>query len=104
MTCTREKLIEICEKATVKESDWNNRDSADAQRQLGEAWALLKAGCEFFVRTSGNCATDTKTIWIEIESLGFKYFECGSTNSKDSETYYLPTEERLADRAGKDWY
>lgn len=101
---TREELIAICEKSTIAEKDWRNRDSSDAQRQLGEAWALLKAGCDFYIRRSGDCASNESTIWIEIEFNGFNFFEYGSESSKESETYYLPTESRLESAKGKDWY
>lgn len=31
-TYTINELIDICEKAFIKEDDWNNRDSESAQR------------------------------------------------------------------------
>ena len=105
MEYTREKLIEICERAVVAEKDWCNRDSSDAQIQLGKAWALLKADCKYWVRQSGgNCSTDKQTIWIEIEYKGFNYFEYGSETANESETFYLPTEARLEQAKSKDWY
>ena len=51
---TREELIAICEKATVPQSKWWDRDSAGAIQQMGMAWALLKAGCEFRVIKEDN--------------------------------------------------
>lgn len=98
----RSELIKICEQAIVKESSWANRDSYDAQKQIGEAWVLLNAGCDFRVRDQiqdAPCRTDDHTIWIEIEAKGFGYFEGGSS---EVETYYLPAKTRLSD--GYDWY
>jgi len=55
---TREELIALCEAALVPESEWRNRDSAGAQRQIGEAWALLRAGCPYRILPG----TDDDTI------------------------------------------
>lgn len=94
---TLEELIDICEKAFVKESDWKNRDTEEAQCQLGECYALLKAGCEFEIKEE----TDDKTIWLVVYSKGFMYFEGGN---KEEHEYYLPTYKRLESAEGKDWY
>jgi len=102
MTYTREKLIEICGKSIVPQNQWFNRDSAGAQRQVGELFVLLQAGCDFEILTDGLCATDEHTIWVEVEYKGFSYFDYGTSPSKD--TFYLPTEKRLQDRVGTDWY
>lgn len=58
---TREDLLALCERAFVPHDRWRNRDSSSAQRQLGEAYALLKAGCDFYV--SGK--SDTGTLWAD---------------------------------------
>lgn len=98
---TREELIAICERGVVAEKDWRNRDSCGAHQQLGSCWALLKAGCQFYIRTgTDGCSTNAKTIWVEINAHGFAKFDHGG--SLDDETYYLPTPERLA--CGGDWY
>lgn len=99
---TREELITICEQSFVPQSKWFNRDSQSAQCQLGEAYALLKDGCDFIVLVNGNLKTDDRTIWIEIESEGFEHHDWGGSNEK--ETYYLPTQKRLDDQKGSDWY
>jgi hypothetical protein len=100
---TREDLIKICEWASVPHAAWKNRDTASAQRQIGECYALLRAGCDFVIcRGDSGTATDDQTIWVEITFRGFAYFDYGG--DWDRETYYLPTVARLEARNGKDWY
>lgn len=113
---TREELIAICEAAIVPESEWNDRDSYGAQFQVGECWALLRAGCEFEilyrpadVRSADGCFTDEDTIWINTYGKGFQYFESHEPGDPDrpymeEERHYLPTRKRLAEAAEKDWY
>lgn len=99
----REDLIALCEEAIRPESVWRNRDSAGAHRQVGEAWALLKAGCDFGLIRSGSLTTDMNTIWVEISYRGFNAFEYGSDHN-EADTFYIPTAGRLS-RAGEgDWY
>lgn len=98
---TREHLIAIAEAAIVPESQWHDRDSQGAQKQVGECWALLRAGCEFRLSTIEPCVTDERTIWLEIDSVGFSYFEEGE---RSEDTFYLPTRASLAAANGKDWY
>lgn len=98
---TRDELIAICEQAISPQSTWHDRDSEGATRQLGECWALLKAGCDYRMSKEEPCVTDKYIIWIEIVSKGFDYFEIGELRE---DTFYLPTPTRLAARAGKDWY
>lgn len=107
---SREELIKLCEKAIVLEKNWIDRDSSYSQKEIGEAWALLKAGCDFRILREGCGCTqsDEKTIWIEINYCGVGYFE-GSGDlekpaGKESETYYIPTEKRLKEANGDDWY
>lgn len=107
---TREELIKICEKAIVPESKWSDRDSASSIRQVGDCWALLKAGCDFEVRTKentekdSNCITDEDTIWVDFFFNGFQRFEYGEDVDKEEKTNYLPTPKRLSEIKGKDWY
>lgn len=101
---SREELIELCDRGVVPVANWTNRDSADAQRQLGEARALLAAGCDFeFV---SNPAQTDETIWIEIEYPGFNAFEEGRHDREhwSTDLAYIPTAARLDRRDGKDWY
>ena len=99
---TREDLIALCEQASVPESKWWNRDSSDAQKQVGECWSLLRAGCEFAVLRQGSLASDKRVWWIEITYRGFGFFDWGAPLERD--TFYLPTADRLASRDGGDWY
>lgn len=102
-TPTREELIARCERASVLQEHWWDRDSAGAQRQVGELWALLRAGCDFRVATDPK--SDNRTQWIEVSFMGFNHFEWrGINDSLDTETFYLPTDARLNERDGKDWY
>ena len=97
---TREELIALCERGVVPVSQWFNRDSAGAQIQLGKALALLRAGAEFY--TAGDPADTDQTIWISITYPGFAHFDWDGEWEHD--TFYIPTDARLRDRAGKDWY
>ena len=57
----REELVALCERARVPQDKWQNRDSERAQRQIGEAWVLLSAGCEFKIcitEDGRGCSTD----------------------------------------------
>lgn len=101
MKYTREDLLKICEQAFVNTDLWHDRDSHYAQCKLGECYALLKDGCEFKVLTRGNLKTNKDTIWLEIKSTGFEWFEGGNMKI---ETYYLPTQKRLDEVNGEDWY
>lgn len=105
-TYDRGELVAICTEGIVPQNRWRNRDSAAAQRQLGEARALLAAGCDYRVLDGDNPArmrTDDQTIWIEISYRGFNDFEYGEGPSYD-DTFYLPTRKRLASNRGSDWY
>lgn len=107
ITYDRETLIHLCEAASVPQEHWHNRDSAIAQRQVGEALMLLRAGCDFRVLTGTDegptrgMATDADTAWVEITYNGFSHFEGGEP---DDDTFYIPTRARLDAADGKDWY
>ncbi|HRJ06898.1 MAG TPA: hypothetical protein PK911_05125 [Candidatus Saccharibacteria bacterium] len=100
---SRDDLTAICEQSFTPQDKWRDRDSSSAHRQLGEAYALLKSGCDYKVLREGMLETDKDTIWLEITHRGFSDFEDGSEPSyKDN--FYLPTQARLDDRKGDDWY
>ena len=105
---TREDLIKICEQAFVPENMWHDRDSESSQRKLGECYALLKAGCDFRVVYDDDlCGTDENTIWLYVYSNGFSWFEDWGEDrylSKEKHHYYLPTQKRLDEANGGDWY
>ena len=114
MKYTREDLLRICEQAFVSEDKWHDRDSENAQSQLGECYALLKDGCEFEVTYDDDdiCGTDENTIWLFVYSKGFMYYEsvCGNETPEELKSYkekkhfYLPTQKRLDEANGEDWY
>lgn len=100
----RKWLIHLCEKAIVNHENWANRDSANAQAQVGRLWAYLSAGLPFRILTKQNCqnglyVTNDRIIWIEVEVPGFAYFEGGE---KDADTFYLPKPQQIV--PGHDWY
>ncbi len=99
-TYAREDLIAICERAIVPFARWSgrNRDTADAQRQLGECWALLKAGCPF--RIEAYAQAGMILVYIDFPE------EVGAKPQKEQlkyQRYYLPTVGRLETMAGLDW-
>jgi len=95
---SREDLVSLCDRGLVPQAGWNDRDSAGAQIQLGSCRALLLAGCEFVLDEG---LTDRETWWVEITWEGFDWHEVGE---RATDTFYIPTAERLDARAGKDWY
>lgn len=99
---TREQLIDLCQRAPVPQDRWTDRDTAGAQRQVGEALMLLKAGCDFDLSDNDNLKTDAKTIWVNIRFKGFDYFE--DSDELQSEVFYIPTEESITKANGDDWY
>lgn len=90
-------MIDLCQRASVPESEWRDRDSEGAQRQVGECLMLLRAGCKFEVDPKVEYGSYSLEIW----SKGFQYFEI---HEMRSDFFYVPTAERLAGAAGKDWY
>lgn len=102
MQISRDDLLSLCERAVVPVENWSNRDSSDAQRQLGECTALLKAGCKFKVFHGNGHSSDTLEVLVEYP--GFNAFEYGADSANETETFYVPTPERLERNAGRDWY
>ena len=94
---TREELIDICERGVVPVGAWRNRDTPDAQAQLGHCWALLRAGCDFTVE--GFVEAD-RTCWVKVKHPTFGTFDCGLPHGDT--TFYLPIPDRI--QPGKDWY
>lgn len=115
MKYTREDLLKICEQSFINENKWHDRDSESAQSQLGECYVLLKDGCEFEVIYKEDdhiCETDENTIWLYTYSKGFVYWEnCYPDDTeeerkgyKEKKHFYLPTQKRLDEANGEDWY
>lgn len=102
----REGLAAHLEASIVPESKWRNRDSSDAQRQLGECLALIKAGCEFKIYRGNGVVhqNNMNTLEIHVFFKGFNYFEYGNEASKEVETFYAPSPESLTSANGGDWY
>lgn len=102
---TREDLLKICEQAFVNTDKWHDRDSYHSQCQLAQCYVLLKDNCDFKVIYEDEkhpyCQTDEHTIWLEISATGFDWFEGGEMAT---ETFYLPTQKRLDEVNGNDWY
>ena len=93
---TREELISLCERAIVKEKEWCDRDTSHSQKNIGKIWVLLKAGCEFKISYEGSLKTNDDTIWIYITYDGFE--------SRETDHFYMPTEKKLNENLGMDWY
>lgn len=105
---TREELISICERASVPQEKWHDRDSESAQRQVGECLMLLRAGCDFEIDTTERTFRG-RTIWVLTWSRGFNWYESHDSDGDprkyyEDERFYLPSEKRLRDAAGGDWY
>ena len=105
---TREDLIKICEQAFVSEDKWHDRDSSSAQKQLGECYIFLKDGCEYEIREEDS---SEDTIVLDIYTKGFCWFESWENeedrtrDDKEKHNYfYLPTQKRLDEANGGDWY
>lgn len=105
---TREELVALCERAVVAHDQWSDRDSARAHVQLGQLWALLKAGCDFHINKVDD-RTGMLDIWVTWR--GFQWFEGTGDPAEyrrdelmEDDTFYMPGEERLNDMDGKDWY
>lgn len=98
---SREELISLCERAIVPQEHWGNRDSGIAHLNIGQAWALLKANCEFEITE-----VTSSTILIEIVYEGFNAFEYGADDPDNMciENFYIPTQARLEAHKGSDWY
>lgn len=99
---TRAELVDLCERAIVPEEFWHNRDSCHSHEGIGKAWAFLRAGVPYKVLTSGDCATDDQTVWVEFYPRDFNSFEEGDRHGR--ELIYLPTLARIDSADGKDWY
>ncbi len=103
---TREELIELCEAAIVPQGSWSNDRSADAQQDVGGAWALLRARCFFRILTEpdpltgGLCVTDACTIWLDFTPSDV---DGPYVTDEGDEVFYVPTGACLAAAKGGDW-
>ena len=122
MELTRQDLIELCEWAVVPAYKWHNRDSYSAQVNIASIYEGLTAGLDYEI-------TDTTdgTIWIkftEVNKSKMKKARYLSIDDIDDYKYddemfysdgidftsgnykggYIPTEKRLEEAEGDDWY
>lgn len=102
-------LIGLCRRGLVPQSKWSNRDSASSQIKIAKAGALLAAGCEFEIRRTAKyerdgCVSDDRMWWVDITWRGFDAFEYGMDEGASLDTFYIPTQARLDEVAGADWY
>ena len=86
---------------------WGDRDTPSSQEKTALLLMYLRVGCDYKILDNGSLKTDTWTIWIEIKlPLDFSAIECGMSYDEldNTDTFYLPTEVRLNQCNGKDWY
>lgn len=98
----RDKIIALCDKAIVHHSKWSDRDTPEAQISVATIRAYLMAGCPFRIKTRKKNAhddtvTNERTIWIEIKHYIFE-------DELGWGVYYMPTEKRIEEANGNDWY
>jgi hypothetical protein len=65
---------------------------------------LLKAGCEFLTYNGTGAIFGKDTLQVDVTYDGFNAFEYGEDALPESESFYLPTVERLNSSKGGDWY
>ncbi len=98
---TREELISLCEKGIIPVEKWRNRDTPEAQAQLGICWAYLKAGCEF------NVDIGIYFIILNIFHPTFSTIErqepLGGPELEET-SFYVPTQRQLDRKNGGDWH
>lgn len=104
------RLIELCDLGNVGIGGWANRDTPRSQKRLGQLRALLMAGAEYRVGYDPEISQEKPeqhdTWWVEVTFPGFDAFEHVPDNRDywETDTFYVPTAERLERAAGKDWY
>jgi len=127
-TYTREELMNICENAVVHHTKWSDRDSYSAQVMIASVYEGLSAGFDFVIGKD----TNDKIIYIEFKNIDMEklkdarylsissreeYFEECDPNY-DTEMFvgygiefnssyhcgYMPTQKRLEEVDGDDWY
>lgn len=105
-TPATDHLIDLCARGVVPVERWSDRDTPSSQAKLAAAGAYLRAGCPW--RLSADPASNERTWWIEVQHPTFSSIEWRGMDEYDDagewELFYLPTEARLAQVAGKDWY
>jgi trehalose-6-phosphate synthase len=127
---TRKQLIELCQKAVVHHTKWNDRDSYLAQKSVQSIYAGLTGNVSYTYTIEDNSIWITfkkptkeqkdKFEYLSIDSIE-DYFEWykneygdrylpemfdgyGIDWNSDYLSSYLPTPERLEEVNGSDWY
>lgn len=130
---TREYLIEIAEKSLVRYTNWHDRDSFVAQYNIKFTHAGLSSGLQFeaeindygsisvmfvnlteeecnnannFLSSSDSLHIDSLSDYLEKypDREMFNVYDLWFNETDHSCRGYLPTEERLQDADGSDWY
>ncbi len=127
---SRNKLIELCQRAVVPCTRWHDRDSYCAQRSVQSIYEGLTAGLKFHAYESEDGETiyvrfkqpididklRTKGLYLNIDSLENYWDECdpnfetemfdgSGIDFRSSYTEsYMPSEKRLDRVEGDDWY
>jgi hypothetical protein len=99
---TRQELISLCEQGIIPVEKWANNDTTAAQLQLGSCWLSLKAGCKFEIKNIG--------IYL-ITLIVFYPIFCTNENGESLNSselaegsFVIPTQRRLDEKKGEDWY
>lgn len=129
---TREYLIEMAEKSVVRYTSWHDRDSFVAQYNLKFIHAGLSSGLQFeaetnsygticvmFVNLTEEKCNNANNFLSSSDSLHIDSLSDYLEENPDREMFdvydlwfnetdicrgYLPTEERLQEADGRDWY
>jgi hypothetical protein len=92
----RKYLVDLCDRGLVPESKWKNRDTFLFQKKLALCEWFLLCGCKYTI-----LSWDEYYIQICLYAHGFMYFEEGEPENED---FSIPSEERLNQLKGEDWY
>jgi hypothetical protein len=99
---TRKRLIALCEQGIVQVDKWMDRDTPATQQQLGICWAYLKAGCNFTI-----ISEEEEFLYLTIFHPTFRTIESqhpGEPEELESTDFYIPTERKIKECKGRDWY
>lgn len=96
-----EAIVKLCERAFLPQEKWRDRDTSGCQRQLGELYAMARAGSECSIELGHR----GRLLDVTVKIRGFMYHECGAEDGiLEIETFYCPSLEWLEVCDGGDWY
>ncbi len=130
---TREYLIQLTQKSVVKYTDWNDRDSFIAQNNIKFVNAGLVSGLDFeagfndydsiyikFINLTEEIVEKANNFLLSYNSLEIDAFSDYVEAYPENEMFYsslkffkendlccigyIPTEERILNAGGGDWY